>query len=176
MLLNTLESLVLRNVTVTVVNGGSTVELLRHGPGYRQPQTPEVAISKRHSSQGAKQVFMQPAQRPGNAIADDGGTDAATGTGRSLRLAGVLRRRSAVLVAARRGAKPPAAACLCRIPPARLVASGSEVTSRRSTTQSLAFTSAIAATVDEQLPTVGVVWCKPATRTPPASTRGKGVR
>ncbi len=175
MLLNTLESLVLRNVTVTVVNGGSTVELLRHGPGY-QPQTPEIAISKRHESQGAGQAFMQPAQRPGNAIDDDGGSDAASGAGRSLRLAGVLRRRSAVLVAASRGAKPPAAACLCRIPPADHVATGSEVTSRRSTTRSLAFTSAITATVDEQLPTVGVVWCKPATHTPPASTRGKGVR
>jgi hypothetical protein len=180
MLLNTLESLVLRNVNV--VNGGLTVEPLRRGPGYQtDSQTPEVPISKRHPSQGAKQAVMQPAGRLNDAMTD-GVVDAVFGAGRSRRRAGVLSRRSAVLAAASGGAVLPAAACLCRIPPADHVATGSEGNSGRpTTTRNLSFTTGVrpipaAGRVNDRPTTVGMVWCKPATRTPPASTRGKGVR
>jgi hypothetical protein len=180
MLLNTLESLVLRNVNV--VNGGLTVEPLRHGPGYQtDSQTPEVPISKRHPSQGAKQAALQPAGRLNDAIVD-GVVDAALGAGRSRRRAGVLSRRSAVLAAANGGTELPAAACLGRIQPADHVATGSEGNSGRpTTTRNLSFTTGgrpipEAGRVNEKRPTVEVTWCKPATRTPPASTRGKGVR
>jgi hypothetical protein len=161
MVLNTLESLVLRNVNV--VNGGLTVEPLRLAPGYQpDSQTPEVPISKRHPSQGVRPVAMQLAGRPVDAMRD-GVTDAVFGAGRSRRHAGVRSRRSGVSLL-------PAAACLCRIPPADHKATGSDGNSGRlTTTRNLSFT-------NERLSTVAVAWRKPATRTPPASTRGKGGR
>jgi hypothetical protein len=181
MVLSNLVSLVLRNVNA--VNGGLTGEMLRHGPGYQtDSQTPEIPISKRHPSQGAKQVAMQLAGRPEDAMRD-GVVDAVSGAGRSRRLAGVLSRRSAVLAAADGGIALPATACLCRMPTAKQAASGGVRNSGRpATPRNLSFTTTgnrlipAAGRVDEKRPTVGVVWCKPATRTPPASTRGKGVR
>lgn len=149
MLLNTLESLVLR--TVTVERASLTVELPRHGPGYQaDSQTPEILISRRHPSQGAEPTRM----RPNDAIADDGVVKAVSGAGRSFCLASVPSRRSAVPATARANGCQPA-------------------------TRSVSFTTGnrnlpAAGTVKEKHPTVGVAWCKPATRTPPASTRGKG--
>jgi hypothetical protein len=171
MLLNTRESLVLRNVNVVI--GGLTVEPLRRVPGYQpDSQTPEVAISKRHPSPGAKQAAMQPAGRPKDAMRD-GVVDAVLGAGRSRRLAGVLSRRSG-------GSLLPAAACLCRMPSADHVATGGVGNSGRwTTTRTLSFTAGRPLTawrVDETRLTVGLAWCKPATRTSPASTRGKGAR
>jgi hypothetical protein len=188
MLLNTLESLVLRNVNVA--NDRLTLEMLRHGPSYQSDcRTPEIPISQRHPSQGRKQEPMQPAKRINDAVAD--GVVAFFGASRSRRLAGVLSRRSAVLAAARvvsserlcanGGAKPPAAARLCRIT-ARRAATGSVANSGRLLTErTVSFITGNrdlphAGQVNETRPTVGVVWCKPATWTLPASTRGKGVR
>jgi hypothetical protein len=180
MVLNTLESLVLRNVNA--VNGGLTVQPLRLESGYQtDSQTPEILISRRHPSQGVRPVAMQLAGRPVDAMRD-GVTDAVFGAGRSRRHAGVRSRRSAVLATAGGGAELPAAACLCRIPPADHVATGSADNSGRlTTTRNLSFTTGgktIPPTglVNEKRLAVAVAWCKPATRTPPASTRGKGVR
>ena len=104
MLLNTLESLVLR--TVTVERASLTVELPRHGPGYQaDSQTPEILISRRHPSQGAEPTRM----RPNDAINDDGVVKAVIGAGRSFCLASVPSRRSAVPVTARASGCPPGA-------------------------------------------------------------------
>ena len=172
MVLNTLESLVLRNVNVA--NGALTVEPLRLAPGYRaDSQTPEVPISKRHPSQGVPQVAMQLAKRPGDAMRD-GVTDAVSGAGRSRRFAGVRSRRS-------EGSPLSAAQCLCRIRSADHVATGGEGNSGHATAIGiLSFTNGrpitAAERVNESKLTVAATWRKPATRTPPASTRGKGVR
>jgi hypothetical protein len=77
---------------------------------------------------------------------------------------------------------PLAVTCESRMPPARHVATGSASNSGRlAIFGSIPFTTRnrslpAAGNVKDVRPTVAVVWCKPATRTPPASTRGKGVR
>jgi hypothetical protein len=188
MLLNTLESLVLRNVNVA--NDRLTLEMLRHGPSYQtDSQTPEIPISQRHPSQGREQELMQPAKRFDDAVAD--GVGAVFGAGRSRRLAGVLSRRSAVLAAARvvpnerlcanGGAELPAAARVCRIPAERAATGGASNSGRLPTERTVSFITGNrdlphAGYVNETRPTAGVAWCKPVTRTLPASTRGKGVR
>jgi hypothetical protein len=140
MVLNALESLVLRNVNIG--NGRLTLEMLRHGPRYQTScRTPEIPISQRHPSQGHGQD-MQPAGRREDVDKDVAAT--VFGAGRSRRLAGVRSLGSTVLAA-------------------RTV---SFSTGRRDLSH--------AGSVNETPPTVGVVWCKPATWTPPASTRGKG--
>ena len=153
MVLNTLESLVLRNVNA---NSVSTADMLRCGPSYQGTiQTPESPISKRHPSPGRVRVFMQPAKRLEDAMLD-GVVDAVNGAGRSHGLAGVLSRRSAAQRAARAGhrgrllanggALPSVISCLSRIAAKQGLTGGS-----------------------------GNAWCK-TTQVPPASTRGKGVR
>ena len=143
MVLNALESLVLRNVNVA--NGRLTLNVLRHGPRYQAGcRTPEIPISQRHPSQGHGQDCMQPAGRD-----EDVGKDvvaAVFGAGRSRRLAGDRSLGSSV----------------------RAERAASFTTARRDLTR--------AGWVSATRPTAGVVWCKPATRTPPASIRGKGVR
>jgi hypothetical protein len=189
MVLNTLESLVLRNLNAA--NNGLTVAMLRRGPGYQHDsQTPEIPISQRHPSQGAGHGFMPPAERPEDAIQRDGVVDAVSGTGRFRRLTGVLCRRSAAKCAAKvvlskrlganGGTALPVTTRLCRIVSARQLVAGSKANSGRlSAVRTTSFTA-----VDGPIPvagrlnetTVGVAWQKPATWTPPASTRGEGVQ
>lgn len=146
-----LASLVLRGVAVRCdrVN----VELRRETSYQAGPGTPEIPFSLRHPSQGYKQEpFGNPADRPDHRNTMDA---ADLGAGRSLGLAGVLRRsmpttlvgrtasRNLVNANATRsvlaGEKPPVQAKLCRS-------------------------------------VIGEAWCKPALRTPPASTWGRGIR
>ena len=139
MVLNALESLVLRNVNVA--NGRLTLNVLRHGPRYQTGcRTPEIPISTRYPSQGRGQELMQPAGRSGDVKTV---VAAVFGAGRSRRLAGDRSLGSSV----------------------RAERAASFTTARRDLTR--------AGWVSATRPTAGVVWCKPATRTPPASTRGK---
>jgi len=185
-----LESLVLRGVSVRC--GGQAGEL-RLGTGFAvNPQTPEINTSMRHPPSGYARD-LKPADRPDH-------TDrfrvvsTVSGTGRSPRRAGVLCRRSPAISAGRTillgwsstwgGPKPAAAARLrtCSLAGTRLVASVGEVAPapRRSVSESVsAFTgrgSQPKACTAGQRSTETLVWCKPASRTPSASTRGKGDR
>jgi hypothetical protein len=188
MLLNTLESLVLRNVNVA--NGRLTLEMLRQGPDYQtDSQTPEITISSRHPSQRRKQEHMRPAMRFDDAVAD-GVVATAIGAGRSRRRAGVLCRQSSVLAAAQAvpcerlrangGAEPLAAVRLCREPAERAATGSVSNFERRLTARTVSFTTGKrdlpkAVSVNKTRPAVRVVWCKPATPTLPVSARGKGV-
>ena len=181
MFVSTLESLVLRGVSVRC--DGKTVGL-RLGKGYQaNPQTPET-ISMRHPSPGCDQGFNLPAGWPDHA--DEDRVAGATGAGRSRSRAGVLGRRSPARSAGRAihlgwphhtgGPKSTAAARLCRIPPARLVASVGEADSGRPATATAQppASGLLAAKAGSSARAGSGRW-KPATRTPPASTRGKGV-
>ena len=83
-----LDSLVLRGVVV--LSDSVNVEL-RRGTSYKTGHgTPEIPFSMRHPSQGYAQVpFGNPAHRQDHVIDV---VDADLGAGRSLGLAGVLRR------------------------------------------------------------------------------------
>lgn len=178
-----LVSLVLRGVAVLCdrVN----VEL-RLGASYKaSPGTPEIPFSMRHPSQGITQEpFGNPADQP-ERIDDVYGAD--SGAGRSLGLAGVLSRsipttfvgRTLLAGSVANGATVfPTTGCLSSLAKTATTAgqpatSGSLVSS---TTMQ-----AITAGVKPRNARLhrnecGEAWCKPATRTPPASTWGRGSR
>ena len=137
-----LVSLVLRGVVV--LRDSVNVEL-RSGSSYKASrQTPEIPFSMRHPSQGRTQEpFGNPAHRHDH-ITDV--ADADLGAGRSLGLAGVLRRSMPTTFVGR--------------------------------TTSLVSSSARSLPVLGKLcrSEIGEAWCKPASRTPPASTWGRGIR
>jgi hypothetical protein len=178
------ESLVLRGVSVLV--DGKCVELRRGTRVAVNPLTPEVPISMRHPSLGYRQAFEPLAGRLDHA-AKDRVDDAVSGAGRSLCRAGVLSRRSPARNAGQaiqygwpqsNGGPAPAATTLpCRIT-AGLVASASESASGRPEVVSASTlpTTQTGGWDKGKRPTASVGWCKPATRTPSASTRGKGGR
>jgi hypothetical protein len=153
-----LVSLVLRGVAVLCdrVN----VEL-RHGASYKaSPGTPEVPFSMRHPSQGYEQEnFGNPANRPERIVDADG---ADSGAGRSLGLAGVLRRSAPTAFVGRTALQP-------------FEGNGATVTAV-STTRTLATTGATPISAKLRGSEIDGAWCKPATRTPPASTWGQEIR
>ncbi|HTU20307.1 MAG TPA: hypothetical protein VMG10_19745 [Gemmataceae bacterium] len=172
-----LESLVL--VGSTVLRGGKAGNP-RAGTSYSaNGKTPEIRISLRHPSHREKQEF-QPALRPSHAD-DRMDTVAALGAGRLLRCAGVLSRSSATgssWSASNGGSQPTTAACLC-LKPGRAAAFVSEVTSGRLTTLPATTLAGGVTAGGITVVTKGLadlLWCKPASQTPPASTWGFGVR
>jgi len=176
-----LESLVLRGVVVVV--DGVNVEL-RRGASYKAGLgTPEIPFSMRHPSQG---------QPPAGFAADADGNghrnDAATvlGTGRSPGLVSVLSRSLLTATAVGRttatwsganGGNLLSTACLMALTPSA-VAAGTVVNSRPKADTNLLTATTGLAPVHAAMPCsqVGGVWCKPASRTLPASTWGRGTR
>jgi hypothetical protein len=144
-----LVSLVLRGVAVRCDRVNVN---LRLGSGYEASlETPEIPFSMRHPSQGITQEpFGNPAGRLDHILDVD---DADSGAGRSLGLAGVLSR-STLISGMRRTARMWSGT------------NGGTVSTTAART-SLA-TPAAAAGISAR--------CKPATRTPPASTWGRGIR
>jgi hypothetical protein len=181
----TLESLVQRGVSV--LRGGQAVNTRLGTSDTADAQTPGVLVSMRHPSPGCGREFIPPVVRRGHA--DQARVDgAAPGAGRSRSRAGVLSRRSPARTAggailygwspSNGGPESAAAARLC-LKKARPVAPAAEVPSGRQAARARAVPGHRynpAAGYGEQCLTAGVAWCKPATRTPPASMRGKGVR
>jgi hypothetical protein len=137
-----LVSLVLRGVAV--LRDSVNVEL-RLGTSYKAgTETPEIPFSMRHPSQGYEQEnFGNPANRQVH-ISDV--ADADSGAGRSLGLAGVLRRSK----------------------PTTFVG--------RSTSLVNAYARRLPVLGKTYHSAIGEAWCKPASRTPPASTWGRGNR
>jgi hypothetical protein len=181
MALFSLEALVLRGVCVW--RDAQTIGL-RLGTSYKaNARTPEVPISMRHPLPGCNQGFNAPAGRPDHAdeLRVDG---AAPGAGRPRSRAGVLSRRSPARTAGRAilsgwsllgGPTQAAAASPGRIP-AGLVASVGEVPpGRRVTVTACLLARGPFAPPAQAYARGGVAWCKPATRTLPASTRGTEV-
>jgi hypothetical protein len=178
------ESLVLRGVSVLA--DGKCVDLRRGTRAAVNPLTPEVPISMRHPSRGYRQAFEALAVRPDHADKDRV-DDAVPGAGRSRCRAGVLSRRSPARSAGQaiqygwpqsNGGPALAAAMLpCRLT-AGLVASAGESASGRpeAVSASTSPTTRTGGWDREKRLTAGVGWCKPAARTPSASTRGKGGR
>ncbi len=111
----TLQSLVLRGVSVAVCDG-QNVGLRLGAESQTVKQTPEVRINPRHPSPNGGRGFM-PAQRPDDhAEYDRMAAAAASGAGRSHCRDGKLSRRSPASIAAKRlstnmphGAESPAA-------------------------------------------------------------------
>jgi len=181
-----LESLVLRGVAV--LRDVQAVNL-RRGTSYKATGgTPEVGNSTRHPSPDSSQDFIPPAGRLDHAGADRM-DDAAPGTGRSQSRAGVLNRRSPARFAGRaiqsgwshsRGGSHPAAATASSLLWACAVASVLETASVRplaAQTRALPDTGRLAGLPGSlERATAQPAWCKPAGRTLPASTRGKGDR
>jgi hypothetical protein len=177
-----LVSLVLRGVAVRC--DSVNVEL-RHGTSYKaSPETPEIPFSIRHPSQGyLQEPFGNPADRR-NLIIDENGVD--SGAGRSLGLAGVLSRSIPTTfvgqtVLGRSGANgatvlpstaSPSSLTMTATATGHAGNSGQLVTSRAR----LSIVAAQAAASRLQRSEMGEAWCKPATRTPPASTWGRGIR
>jgi hypothetical protein len=116
---------------------------------------PAVLVSMRHPSGGERQAGNEPAGSPDHAISDrvDAG---APGAGRSLRGAGALRGGS---LASSAGAP-------------LTVASGAPAKARA--LPPTGFTTRTGGMT--RYPASAPAWCKPAGRTPPASTRGKAAR
>jgi len=178
-----LVSLVLRGVAV--LRDSVNVEL-RLGTSYKAgTETPEIPFSMRHPSQGYKQEPNgNPADRQVH-IADV--TDADSGAGRSLGLAGVLSRSTPTTfvgrTALRQSVANGASVISTLASPASLAKTAttlSHPTSSRFLVNSNARLSAITgdqpASAETCRSEVGEAWCKPATRTPPASTWGRGNR
>jgi hypothetical protein len=153
-----LVSLVLRGVAVRCdrVN----VEL-RLDAGYKaSPGTPEIPFSMRHPSQGyQRETFGNPADRP-ERILDVGGAD--SGAGRSLGLAGVLRRSHPTTYVGRTALRQ---------------SDGNGANVIVNSNARLSVTTG-AKPIQAKLcrSEIGEAWCKPATRTPPASTWGRESR
>jgi hypothetical protein len=177
MLSLTLESLVLHGVCAR--DGGKALTLRLGTSGKVDRQAPEVRISMRHPSCGPR--AFAPAGWPVD-VGNPGVDGVPHGAGRSLRLAGVLSR-SAARTAGRafpfgwpHGGQAAAAANPGRIT-AGSVASVREVPSRR---LAVAGTGALPQRGYRRsarcCPTATPAWCKPAVRTPPASTWGTAVR
>ena len=175
-----LVSLVLRGV---VVRCGRANVGLRLGTSYQDgPRNPEIPFSMRHPSQGCKQEpFAIPADRRDPVMNVD---DADSGAGRSLGLAGVLSRSIPTSQVGRATPTWPGATGGTVLTTARLTslattaaAAGHEATAR------LADIKPRLSVAGDQPPQAGLCrsevgqsWCKPATRTPPASTWGRGTK
>jgi hypothetical protein len=153
-----LVSLVLRGVAVRCdrVN----VEM-RLGASYKaSPGTPEIPFSMRHPSQGNEQeTFGNPADQHDHMMNVDG---ADSGAGRSLGLAGVLSRSIPTTFVGRTALELSAA-------------DGATVFVNSNAILSVT-TGAKPASAELCRSEIGEAWCKPASRTPPASTRGLGLR
>jgi hypothetical protein len=153
-----LVSLVLRGVAVCCdcVNAE-----LRLEAGYKaSPRTPEIPFSMRHPSQGYKQEsFGNPASQPARILDVDG---ADFGAGRSLGLAGVLRRSTPMTFMGRTALR-------------QSEVNGATVTIN-SRARNAVTPGAKPAHTELRRSEIDAAWCKPATRTPPASTWGLGIR
>jgi hypothetical protein len=178
-----LVSLVLRGVAVRC--DSVNVEL-RHETGYKaSPETPEIPFSMRHPSQGyTQEPFGNPADRH-DLIIDVGGAD--SGAGRSLGLAGVLRRSTPTTLVGQivlgrsevNGATVLPATASPSTLPTTATATGHTGSSRQRIVSSARLSivaAAEAASSRLQRSEMSEAWCKPATRTPPASTWGQGIR
>ncbi len=175
-----LVSLVLRGVVVRCdrVNVG-----LRLGTSYQAGRgNPEIPFSMRHPSQGyMREPFGKPADRhdPVTDVAD-----ADSGAGRSLGLAGVLSRSIPTSEVGRITPMWSGATGGTVLTTARLtslatnaVAAGNEADSRLANAKPrLSVVGAKAPQAGLCRSEVGQPWCKPATRTPPASTWGRGTK
>ena len=175
-----LVSLVLRGV---VVRCGRANVGLRLGTSYQDgPRNPEIPFSMRHPSQGCKQEpFAIPADRRDPVMNVD---DADSGAGRSLGLAGVLSRSIPTAEVGRTtpewfGANGGTVLTTASLPSlaTHAAAAGHEADSR------LADIKPRLSVAGDQPPQAGLCrsevgqsWCKPATRTPPASTWGRGTK
>jgi hypothetical protein len=180
----TLESLVQRGVSV--LRGGQAVNTRLGTSDTADAQTPGVLVSMRHPSPGCGRVFIPPVVRPVHA--DQARVDgAAPGAGRPRSRAGVLSRSpartagGAILYGwspSNGGPKPAAAArlCLTKAKPAASVAEGPSGRQAARARLLPGHRYNPAAGKGKQCLPAGVAWCKPATRTPAASMRGKGVR
>jgi hypothetical protein len=147
----TLQNLVLRGVSVQ--RDGQTIGLRlvsEAGVG-----APTVLVSMRHPSSGEPQAGNEPAGRPNHAVRDRVDTGA-SGAGRSLRGAGALRGESLAS-----GAGAPITAASGTLAKARALPPTGFTTRQGGMTR---------------YPAKAPAWCKPAGRTPPASTRGKAAR
>lgn len=153
-----LVSLVLRGVAVRC--DSVNVEL-RLGAGYKASRgTPMIPFSMRHPSQGYEQeTFGNPADQH-ERILDVGGAD--SGAGRSLGLAGVLRRSIPTTFVGRTALRPSGD-------------NGATVIVN-SNARLLATTGATPTHAKLRRSEIDAAWCKPATRTPPASTWGQEIR
>ena len=178
MVVKNLASLVLNGSAVLSVGKADNPRLGTSGTA----KTPEVRISLRHPSRSRGQEF-QPVMRPGHVDYLRVDALAVQGAGRSLRCAGVLSRRSSAVnsaLSASDGGTVSTTAVRLGSRKGRLAAFVSEVASGRLTTPNATTlpTSGVTAaviTVVSRCP-AGPAWCKPANRTPPASTWGFGVR
>ncbi len=171
MALFNLESLVQRGVTVH--NDGQAVDPRRGTSDWATTRTPEIVISMRHLLPGCPRAFLTPAGRLDHA-AKERVDEAVFGAGRSQSLGGVLSRRSPVLVTggtipngrspAIGGSKPKAVTCLA------VTALGRENSGR------LPAASQPSSGEGYQGLAARLAWYPRASRTSPASTRGKGGR
>jgi len=177
-----LDSLVLCGVSVLC--DGTNVDL-RHGASTKATRgTPEIPFSMRHPSQGyPQQPFGMTADR--SKRPEDVDTD--SGAGRSQGLAGVLSRSTPINTVGRtafrwsgaNGGTVLSTACLPSLSAMTAVAAGNEVSSGLLVNDSARIPPAVGNQPNQAVATraeVGEAWCKPASRTPPASTWGHGVR
>jgi hypothetical protein len=176
---STLESLVLRGVSVQ--RDGQTVELRLGTSAEDKRTTPEIRISMRHPH--AYPAGFMPTERPDHVVQVD--VDVTVhGAGRSLGLAGVSGCRNPARIAGRitplwwsgpvGGPKSAAASCL-RLLRARPEPSARSANSERPNLLNANALPGLARKVRWRS-AVKVAWYKPATRTPPGSTRGIGGR
>jgi hypothetical protein len=155
MFVSILESLVLRGVSVLC--DGQTVKVLPLGTSVEaERQAPGIGNSMRHPSHGYRPVRKQPSLWRDHAAGDRMADNASDGAGRSLGRARALSRRSFARFAE------------------RAIRYGCAFANGGST---LANSSGRlpAAIYAGSRSTVRLAWSKPASRTPPASTRGNGV-
>jgi hypothetical protein len=175
-----LASLVLRGVVVRCdrANVG-----LRLGTSYQDgPRNPKIPFSMRHPSQGCKQEpFAIPADRRDPVMNVD---DADSGAGRSLGLAGVLSRsipttevgRTAPTWSGATGGTVLTTASLPSLA-THAAAAGNEAAARLADIKPrLSVAGGAQPQAELCRSEVGQPWCKPATRTPPASTWGRGTK
>jgi hypothetical protein len=177
---STLESLVLRGVSVQ--RDGQTVELRLGTSAEDTRKTPEIRISMRHPR--AYPAGFMPAERPDHAAVQDGVVRAVCGAGRPLGLAGVSGCRNPARIAGRItpgwwsgpvGGPKSAAVSYLRLLRARPETSARVANSERPNL--LNVNGLQGRTLKARWrSTVKVAWPKPATRTPPGSTRGIGAR
>jgi hypothetical protein len=152
---STLESLVLRGVSV--LRDGQTVEVRLGASAEDARMTPEIRVSMR-PPQGYP-IGFTPSERPDHVVTH--GVDKAVyGAGRSLSCVGVLSRRNPARNAGRTNPKGRSGPSLR--PNTRNAIALRVIGCQANALQAI------------QRSTGTVAWCKPATRTPPASTRGKG--
>jgi hypothetical protein len=178
-MLSTLESLVLRGVSV--LRDGQTVELRLGTSTEDKRMAPEIRISMRPAR--AYPAGFTPTDWHDHA-AQVGVDVAVHGTGRSLGCAGVSSCRNPARIAGRItpewwsgpvGGPKSAAASRLRLLRARIATTARAANSERPKPLYAKALQGIALQA-RQRSAVQLAWCKPATRTPPVSTRGNGAR